>query len=1081
METPIREKEIEKMRFKFSEVEITFIFESWLKKIQELINIIEYRGPFNQEKIFDFFRSFMASLEGDDSYKYYQMLDNALPFLRKQQVSEQDILLILSDLREIILQTLIPRLSESAESHRLLSAVLKKFDDLSAFIQRNALLQLQINGEDSPLQAVTAVNQLPAGVFHIQGPRLSGKVYINPYLANLLGVNEKDSLDSSFWKKQLTESDYRRLGKYFEELYRNRKKFYQVHYSLQLKNSRIPVTEEGSIEYNQENQPLEIYGLIQKGSMVQRLKERLSLEQKKYQLLRSLSAHLVVMCDNSGSIINFNPSLPRLLKIPSEKLMNSQLTDWVSIKNNQGPIAFGDLLRKFGENEKVTLLLKTGDQRVISFNTRLGILTTPDKFHQYLFVGWQAGLLDDEFKRRLELLIEIQKELSFKVPRQNIYDKILEDAIILLPVADGGSILKIEEDGLHFVATHQYDAEQLKKIVLFKGNPERYLKHSTQVKMIHDKIAVKEIANIGREAAKVFSKKDLEIMRQHGKLDEIKSTLTGIISLDTRPSLMINLDILKEGKNFSENDIYLFNIYLQQVYVLLGRIRLLDKIQESEINYRTLFENSPLPTYIHQDDRFVLVNPKFYELSGYSPAEINNLNIWELVHPDDRAKLMERAASRLQGKFFLNEYEFRAVRKDGEIIPCIGYFSRVTFNGRPAILGEISDISKIKSLEQQLLQAQKLETIGTLTAGIAHDFNNIIGTIAPSAQLIMMDPENPSTRQRAEIIYKMADRAGKLTRQLLAFSRNEKTRVTPFNLNELILSSRSLIEKTIHVKTRLRLDLEDGLKTIEGDPNQFIQILLNLVVNANDALPNGGEITIRTRNIEVDESYRQWDAAFKPGPYVHLTVQDNGPGISPEIRDKIFDPFFTTKERSKGTGLGLSMVYGITKSHHGIIRLKSDTGQGTTFELFFPASQKEAVTDTIKTAVKVPPGKRTILAVDDEDELRVILAAILKHLGYQAILAKNGKEAVEIYRKNKDKIDLVLLDYIMPEMDGRETFRKLKKLNKKVKVIVSTGYSEKEGIQELIREGLHGVLAKPFTIESISQKLEEVFASGSKN
>ena len=338
----------------------------------------------------------------------------------------------------------------------------------------------------------------------------------------------------------------------------------------------------------------------------------------------------------------------------------------------------------------------------------------------------------------------------------------------------------------------------------------------------------------------------------------------------------------------------------------------------------------------------------------------------------------------------------------------------------------------------------------------------------------MMDPNHPQTRKRAEIIYKMAQRAGKLTSQLLSFTRNEKTEVTTFNLNKLIQDSISLIEKSIDVKIKLHLDLEKNLKYIEGDPNQFIQIIMNLVVNANDAMPNGGELTIQTRNVHADASYKSWDNSFQEGEYVMFSVKDTGTGIPPEIRDKIFDPFFTTKKRGKGTGLGLSMVYGITKSHNGIILVKSEEGKGTEFQLFFPASTKR-VPSVVMEEAAVPNQKGgTILAIDDERDLRVILESILKYLGYRVYLAENGKQGLDLYRKHYEEIDLVLLDYILPDIDGLEIFQQLKEINPEVKVLICSGYSEQEGLQELLRNGVKGVLPKPFTIETIAKKIQEI-------
>ncbi len=1062
---------MQKVHTILSEQEQHEIFERWLEKIQQIISIIEYRGPFNQQKIYRFYSSLMRVIHGEDSFLHFQLLDSFIPLFRKYQISEQDTFLVLSQLREIILNKF---LEKNVLSPQILNRILQKFDEVITFVQRSVLLQMQISKDENPLNLHSVADQVPIGIFYIEGDRFSGRFYPNVYLQDFLGWNKNEPITKSFWHKHLSAKEKNRLKKFFTELYSLRTRHYRIQYSLKVGETTKQVLEEGVIYYTAGGAPLTINGTIQSLSLIQKLKERLILEQKKYQLLRQLSAHLIIMCDSQGKIINFNPSLLKELGISPDRFLGSAITDWFYPGEQTRPTSFRQLIKRYQKSEKKEVSLRFRFAERIRFQTRMGALKTPNNDLQYLFVGWQSGILDERLKQRLDLLISIQKELTLEADSNNLYNKILENAIKLISVADAGSILQVEPDGLHFKASYGYDADELKRVILFKGNIQKYIKISSQARMIRENINIQEIRDIHKEAEKIFCPKDLSVLREHGKLNEIRRTLSGIIYKDSVPHLLLNLDILSPKKSFSEDDKYLFNIYLQVVFLVLRNYKLIEQLQISESNYRILFENSPVPTFIHQDNRFVLANPTFFELSGYSPDEIKNVSIWELVHPEDKPMMVNRAYKRLVGEDVPSVYEFRAVKKSGEIIRCIGYFSRIIYNDRPAVLGEISDITHIKSLEKQLMQAQKLETIGTLTAGIAHDFNNIIGTIAPSAQLIMMDPAHPQTAKRAEIIYNMAQRAGQLTSQLLAFTRNEKSEVVPFNINKIIQDSLSLIEKSIHVRIKLKLELDEQLYNIEGDPNQFIQIIMNLVVNANDAMPDGGELVIKTQNVYADNSYKQLDSSFNEGNYVLFSVRDTGVGIPAEIRDKIFDPFFTTKKRGKGTGLGLSMVYGITKSHNGIILLKSEPGKGTEFQLFFPASQKSLVAPTTHEEETPTKGGGTILAIDDEQDLRVILDSILKYLGYQVFMAKDGKEGIEIFKKHHQEIDLVLLDYMLPDSDGREIFRKLQQIKPGVNVLVCSGYSEREGIQELLREGVKGVLPKPFTIESISKKLKEV-------
>ncbi len=682
---------------------------------------------------------------------------------------------------------------------------------------------------------------------------------------------------------------------------------------------------------------------------------------------------------------------------------------------------------------------------------------------------------ENNFVNRLAELIKINKEISLNIDHPDICQIILDKALELIPKADAGSFLRVEADGMHYAAAKGYNLEKLKKVVLFKGGYNQYSGISSQISMLENSSYIHQIKDLRKEARQILPPSEYEILVKYGELNRIQYTLSGLIYQDNKPFGIINIDIHQPGQEFTDNDQKLFDIFIQELSILLQNRQLIQQIQESEKNYRTLFENSPVAIFIEQNEQIILANPKFCELTGFKLTELRKHSIFNFL-PEKQKKSLTKTLQRKSGKEYkFSKAEITIKGRDLQDRYCIGFFSRIHFKGNSALLGELLDITHIKSLENQLLQIQKMETVGTLTAGIAHDFNNILGAISPSAQLIMMNPHDPNTKQRAEVIFRMAERATKLTKQLLSFSRLDHQKVVPFNLNQVIQNSIPLIEKSLMKNIKLELSLDPNLKPIEGDCNRFAQIIMNLVVNARDAMPNGGKLRIVTRNIKVDESYKHLDRDFKAGWYVQLSVQDTGKGIPPEIRNKIFDPFFTTKEVGKGTGLGLSTVYGITKSHRGVILVNSEVNKGTTFELFFPASKKSVqAVAPIKNSENPQKGSGTILVIDDEEELREVYQYILKHLGYKAYVAASGKEGIKIYKSKHQEIDLVLLDYIMPEMNGNETFRELKKINPKIRAIVCSGYSEQKGLQELLQKGIEGILTKPFTLQTISKKIKEV-------
>ena len=384
----------------------------------------------------------------------------------------------------------------------------------------------------------------------------------------------------------------------------------------------------------------------------------------------------------------------------------------------------------------------------------------------------------------------------------------------------------------------------------------------------------------------------------------------------------------------------------------------------------------------------------------------------------------------------------------------------------------IEDISERKRLEAQFHKAQKMEAIGTLAGGIAHDFNNLLMSIQGYAALMLlkMDPGHPHF-QKLKMIETQVEKASKLTDQLLGFARGGKYQVGPVDFNKLVAKSTEMFGKTKR-EIAIHMGLAEEPLIIDGDPYQVEQVLLNLYVNAWQAMPGGGELYIETDSVFIGESAAAI-VDIQQGRFARVSVRDTGVGMDQETQARIFEPFFTTKEMGRGTGLGLASVYGIVKNHQGTIEVESKPGKGSTFHIYFPLSKKTPAQEKF-TKSEIIKGKETILLIDDEEMILDVGSALLTFLGYTVIKASNGKEAVDIYRDKGHAIDLVILDMVMPGMGSGETYDTLKKINPNIKVILSSGYSRGKESDAIIARGVNDFIKKPFNLETLSQKVRKV-------
>ncbi len=496
-------------------------------------------------------------------------------------------------------------------------------------------------------------------------------------------------------------------------------------------------------------------------------------------------------------------------------------------------------------------------------------------------------------------------------------------------------------------------------------------------------------------------------------------------------------------------------------------------LKESEARYRKVLEASPDPIIVYDmNGCTTYINPAFTKLFGWTIDDIYMQKVCYVPEDckADTRKLIELAAD---GKDF-TAVETRRLTKSGKVIDVsISAAIWRDLSGEPVgSVVTLRDITEKKELEARLIQAHKMEAIGILAGGIAHDFNNLLMGLHGTASLMLSetDKQNPLYQKLLNMEHYIKSGA-ELTRQLLGFAQGGKYEIKPTNVNTLIEQSAEMFGRT-KKQIRINLDLIEALWVVEVDQVQIEQVLLNLYVNAWQAMPEGGELKVQTENVTLeDESIRT--KKLSQSRYIKISVADTGIGMDENILQKIFDPFFTTKGKGKGTGLGLASTYGIIKNHGGIIEVRSKKGHGTTFTIYLPASETSVVGQS-SIPDQVVPGSETILLIDDEEMIRDVGGEMLLDLGYQVLVAGSGEEGLQIYETKSVPIDLVILDLIMPGTGGKETFDRLRKMDPQAKVLLASGYSVDGQATAILQRGCNGFIQKPFDMKQLSRKIREV-------
>jgi PAS domain S-box-containing protein len=510
------------------------------------------------------------------------------------------------------------------------------------------------------------------------------------------------------------------------------------------------------------------------------------------------------------------------------------------------------------------------------------------------------------------------------------------------------------------------------------------------------------------------------------------------------------------------------------------------RLRDSEAQYRLLFDANPHPMWVIDREtlRFLAANDAAVASYAFSREEFLAMSATEIRPPEDVGELNARIRAIAAASGVVAVGEARHRKKDGTVFDVHVTSSPLTFGGRPAVLAMAIDITErkraaaaLEKLEGQLRQSQKMEAIGQLAGGVAHDFNNLLGVIIGYSGLLLRDlpAGSPEARRIAEI-RSAADRAAGLTKQLLAFSRRQVLQPRVLDLNALVSEAESMLARVISENVEIVTVLAPGLGRVRADPGQIQQVLLNFAVNARDAMPAGGRLTLETRNVELGASAAERHPGLAPGRYVALLVGDTGHGMPPEVLEHMFEPFYTTKEQGHGTGLGLATVYGVVTQSGGHVEVESAVGRGTTFKVYLPVADA-AEDQPAAPPAAVRPATETILLIEDADALREMVQEILEAEGYRVLAAENAERALAAAASHAGPIALVITDVVMPGMSGPAVAERMQQLRPETRVLFMSGYTD----EAIGREGVLDVethfIQKPFSAEALLRKVREVLAA----
>ena len=686
---------------------------------------------------------------------------------------------------------------------------------------------------------------------------------------------------------------------------------------------------------------------------------------------------------------------------------------------------------------------------------------------------------EEELRYRLEfqrLITTISSRFINLYPAQidDEIDRTLQQ-IANFANADRSYVFQFSDDQKSISCTHEWCADQIEPLIgRLRNAPVDTFPWILKKHLRGEMVLIPRVSDLPSEA---FKEKQ-EFMRQG-----IQSLLVVPMICSNKVMGFIGLDSVKEEKMWAGDTNSLLKIVGQVFANALENKKTRQALQQSEERLRIVFETFPDPVTIIQaeDGRCIDVNSAFTRVTGWTYDEVvgktaADLDIWH--DPPAREKMIADITE--HGKVENLEAQFRL--KDGRLITALMSATLIILRNRPHILTITRDISELKAAQQEreqlrtrLIQAQKMEAIGTLAGGIAHDFNNILGAIIGYAEMALYDTQKDSMEHyNTEQVLKAGHRAKDLVKQILAFSRKSEQDKKIIFLTPIIKEVLKLLRASLPTTIEIRQNIEPNLDAIFADPTQIHQVMMNLCTNSAHAMGDkGGILEINLHNSNLDTKAAARYPELNPGPYVKLSVSDTGCGMDFATLQRIFDPYFTTKEQDKGTGMGLAVVHGIVKGHGGSIHVESAVAEGTRFDILFPVVKRQAISETEELKA-LPTGNETILCVDDEQSLIELGKNMLKKLGYRVEARTLPVEAIELFKAAPDTFDLVISDMTMPAMTGVSLAKKLMQIRPQIPVIICTGYSEQIDESRAKELGIRGFLMKPFTIRELSKTVRKV-------
>ena len=917
--------------------------------------------------------------------------------------------------------------------------------------------------------------------------------YVTENITQIMGYSPEDCLaDPAWWTKHVHPEDLALAAARTKELFEQGRLVREFRY-LHKNGEYRAIREELALQRDEMGLPVDIFGTWADVTDIRAAEEETRTAETKYRHLFENMTQGVVYMDREGIMVDVNPAGMEILGLTREQLLG------LSYLDPRWRIAHEDGSHITAEEHPFTIALKTG--RTVSgvVASVFHPLERQDRWVKVEVVPrFQPGR--DELlgiaaiftditadKRREKELERLNRALTAMYGMNQLIIRAKDEPTLLQEVcrfivnshdyqlawigfSDGSepeSIRPVAQAG----PAEKY-LEELQHIWEGSGQtgPSRRARHAGLPQLIHD-IEVEPDDQPWKEAA-----------LKHG----LRSLLA--LPLISQGQTFGSLTIYAgRPEAFSEDEVRLLTGLAGDLAIAITGLRAQAdlikqeaRLRRSRARYQTVVDSISDSILVIQDGVIKMANRSSREGSGYSEEEMRTRSWMDNIHPDDRQMVVERVQARLAGKPAPEEYSYRLAHKDGRALWMDVKAKQILWDDRPASLSITRDVTKNRELEEELRQAQKMEAIGVLAGGVAHDFNNLLQMIGGYTELVLfgLKEGDPGFEELSEVM-KAVGRAGDLTDRLLTFGRKVESTLQPVTLNDSVKRVAKLLDRTLPKMIEVQLVLEGDLWEVEGDPAQMDQVLMNLAINARDAMPDGGRLTVSTKNVSVESEDPDLPAGILAGEYVRVSMSDTGTGMDKATRERIFDPFFTTKELGKGTGLGLSMIYGIVKSHRGYISCRSDPGQGATFDIYLPkmARPKEAATSPVLEEGGDYSGHETILLVDDEAMIRDFVKKVLTGQGYRVLLADSGERALKLFEEKMGNIDLVLLDMIMPGMGGKKCLERMLELKPEAKIIVASGYGYDDSPESPPGIAESRYLRKPFQmqelISSVRQRLEE--------